>query len=168
MANKTSDFWIKMNPLMKPLMNTPLHWLFGSRLGLIRFKGRKSGKSFVTPVGYNLFGDCIIIVLSETHNRQWWRNYREPWPMDIKYKGRWRSGAAVWIEPGSAEYVDRFGQIFKRDPFVAKIMKIEDFDVEEGLRQDQLKILLENTTGMVKYTDEKTDPGTTPGPPSQP
>ena len=67
-----------------------------------------------------------------------------------------------------SEYVGRFGQIFKRDPFVAKIMKIEDFDVEEGLRQDQLEILLENTTGMVKYTDEKTDPGTTPGPPSQP
>jgi hypothetical protein len=155
MANRMSDFWIKMNPWMKPLMNTPLHWIFSSRIVLVRFRGRKSGKEFVTPVGYNLFDDCIIIALSETHNRSWWKNYRQPWPMDIKYKGRWRSGEAVWIEPGSDEYVDRFNRIFKRDPFLAKIMKIDDFDREQGLQDHQVKILLDNTTGMVKYTDEE-------------
>ena len=158
MANKTSDFWIKLNPLVRPLLNSPLHWIFSPRLLLIRFKGRKSGKEFVTPVGYNVFSDCIAIILSETHNRQWWRNFREPWPMEIKYKGRWRSGEAVWVEPGSEEYLDAFNRIFKRDPFIARIMKIEDFDIAEGLRQDQLEILLANTTGMVKYTDEETGP----------
>lgn len=157
MANKYSDFSIRMNPLVKLLMNSPLHWVLSSGLILIRFKGRKSGKEFVTPVGYQRFDDCLIILLSETHNRQWWRNYRQPWPMDVKYKGRWRSGEALWIEPGSEEYVDRIERIFKRAPFIAKIMKIEGFDAAEGLRPEQLEILLENTTGMVKYADEETD-----------
>ena len=157
MANKFSDFWIRMNPLVKLLMNSPLNWLLSSRLMLIRFEGRKSGKEFVTPVGYYRLGEFLVILLTETCNRQWWRNYRQPWPMDVKYKGRWRSGEAVWVEPGSEEYVDRMDQIFRRDPFIAKIMKIEDFDVAEGLRQHQLEILLENTTGMVKYADQETD-----------
>ena len=103
MANKYSDTAIKLNPLVKPLLNAPLHRILSSTLMLIRFKGRKSGKEFVTPVGYKAFEDCLIILLSETHNRQWWRNFREPWPMDIKFKGRWRSGDAVWVEPGSEE-----------------------------------------------------------------
>jgi hypothetical protein len=159
MANKFSDFSIRMNPLVKLLMNSPLHWVLSSSLMLIRFKGRKSGKEFVTPVGYRRSDDCLIILLTETHNRQWWRNYRQPWPMDVKYKGRWRSGEALWIEPGSEEYVDRIERIFKRAPFIAKIMKIEGFDADDGLRQEQLEILLENTTGMVKYADEETDRG---------
>lgn len=62
----------------------------------------------------------------------------------------------MWVEPGSDEYRDCFNRIFTRDPFLAGIMKIEDFDVAEGLRPDQLEILVANTTGMVTYTDDET------------
>ena len=51
--------------------------------------------------------------------------------------------------------MDRVERIFKRDPLIARIRKIEDFDGAEGLRQDQLEILLENTTGVVRYADEQ-------------
>ncbi len=159
MANRYSDLSIRLNPLVKPLLDSPLHWILSSSLMLIRFKGRKTGKEFVTPVGYKAADDCLVILLSETFNRQWWRNFREPWPMDIKYKGRWRSGEAVWVEPGSEEYVTRIEKIFADDPFIAKIMKVEGFDGAKGLRPDELTVLLENTTGMVKYADRETGRG---------
>ena len=83
MANKYSDTAIKMNFLVKPLLRSPLHWLLSSSVALMRFKGRKSGKVFETPVGFTKFGDEILISLTETRNRQWWRNYRQPWPMSL-------------------------------------------------------------------------------------
>jgi len=121
-SNWFSYFSIKTNWLMQPLLNSPMHWLFSSTLMLIRFKGRKSGNEFVTPVSYEVFSDCITIPLSETSTRTWWRNYRKPWPMDIRLKGKWRSGEAVYLEPGSEEYLDRYNQMFRRNPFQARIL----------------------------------------------
>lgn len=132
-------------------MNSPLHWIFSSRLVLLKFKGRKSGKEFVTPVGYSKFDDIFLISLTETHNRQWWRNYLELWPMELQYKGKWRSGKAVWIKPGSDEYKQLFEQIFNRDRFMPKIFKIHDYDRRIGLTKAQLDILLNATSGLVRF-----------------
>jgi hypothetical protein len=38
-ANKISDFGIRMDPIVKRLMNSPLHWILSFGLMLIRFKG---------------------------------------------------------------------------------------------------------------------------------
>jgi len=149
--NKVSDFFIKANWVMKPIMNSPLHWIFSSRLVLLKFTGRKSGKEFVTPVGYSKFSDTFFITLTETHNRLWWHNYIEPWPMELKYKGKWRSGQAVWIKPDSVEYKQLFEQIFNRDRFMPKIFKIHDYDRSVGLTAAQLDILLKASSGLVRF-----------------
>jgi hypothetical protein len=152
--NKASDFFIKMNPLIKPILNTSFHYLLSSRLVLMRFTGRKSGKTFVTPVGYTAFDDTVVITLTETHNRNWWRNFREPWPMEIKLKGQWLQGEAVWIAPGCDEYIDWFEQIFNRDKFMPKIFKIHNYDRSQGLRPDQVDTLLSNSSGLVKFKNK--------------
>ena len=43
--------WI-MNPAIKLILRSPLHGLMSKRLLLITFTGRKSGKQFTTPLGY--------------------------------------------------------------------------------------------------------------------
>ncbi len=150
MANKYSDTAIRMNFLVKPLLRSPLHWLLSSSVALMRFKGRKSGKEFETPVGFTKFGNEFLICLTETRNRQWWRNYREPWPMSLKYKRRWLEGEARWLEPGSAEYRRNFERVFRRVSYTPRIYKIYDFDAEQGLTDAQLQILLDNTSGIVQ------------------
>ncbi len=150
--NKVSDFFIKMNPVIHPILDSCFHRLFSSRLVLLKFTGRKSGKEFVTPVGYSKFGDTILIGLTETHNRNWWRNYREPWPMMLKHKGRWLEGEGLVVVPGSEEYVAWCDKIFTRDAFMPKIFKIHDYNPDEGLQDGQLQILLENGSGLVKFT----------------
>jgi len=149
--NKVSDFFIRANWLIRPLMDSPFHWLLSSRLVLLRFRGRKSGKEFVTPVAYTKFDDWILICLTETRGRKWWRNYTTPWPMELKYRGAWRSGYAVVVAPGSDEYRQWYERIFNRDGFMAKIMKIHDYDRKAGLTAAQLDILLQATTGLVKF-----------------
>ena len=141
-----------MNPIIKPLLNSPFHFLFSSRLILLRFNGRKSGKTFITPVGYSDFSDHIIITLTETHNRHWWRNFRQTWPLDIKMKGKWTTGNAILIAAGSDDYADWFEKIFNRDTFMPKIFKIHDYDKNVGLTSAQLELLLKNTSGLVKFT----------------
>ncbi len=153
--NKVSDFFIKANWAIKPLMDSPFHWLLSSRLVLLKFKGRKSGQEFVTPVGYTKFDDTIIITLTETQNRQWWKNYREAWPMELKYKGKWRSGYAVFIPPGSDGYHQWFEKIFNRDHFMPKIFKIHDYDRAKGLTAQQMEILLTAGSGLVKFSATK-------------
>ncbi|MBB3048191.1 hypothetical protein FHR99_002465 [Litorivivens lipolytica] len=151
MANKYSDTAIRMNFLVKPLLRSPLHWLMSSNVALIRFKGRKSGKAFETPVAYTKFDNEFLIGLSETHNRQWWRNYREPWPLQLKYKRRWLEGEAHWLEPGSDAYRQSFDRIFKRVSYLPKIYKVYDFDAAQGLTDAQLQVLLDNGSGMVRF-----------------
>ncbi len=149
--NKVSDFFIKANWAIKPLMDSPFHWLLSSRLVLLKFKGRKSGQEFVTPVGYSKFDDTIMITLTETHNRQWWKNYREVWPMELKYKGKWRSGYAILIPSTSEAYRQWFEKIFNRDHFMPKIFKIHDYDRKQGLTAAQLMVLQNAGSGLVHF-----------------
>ena len=58
-----------LNPLMKLILNSPFHRLMSSRVMVISFTGRKSGKHFAIPVAYTWEGNHVIVV---THGA--WRN----------------------------------------------------------------------------------------------
>jgi hypothetical protein len=48
-----------INPIMSLLLRSPIHGLWSKSAMLITFKGRKSGKSFTTPVRYRQDNDVI-------------------------------------------------------------------------------------------------------------
>lgn len=148
--NKISEFFTGLNWAIKPLMDSPFRFVLSHYVTLMKFTGRQSGKEFITPVGYNRFGDTILIALSDTTNRKWWRNYREPWPMQLQCKGKWISGTAVVVEPGSAEFKTCLEKIFNRRPFMAKILKIQDYKPELGLTPVKLALMLEEGNGLVR------------------
>jgi hypothetical protein len=149
--NKTSEFFIRLNWLITPLLDSRWHVLLSGWVALLKFRGRKSGREFVTPVAYQRFGDTILITLTETRNRQWWRNYRQTWPMALKIRGEWRQGVAVLVKPSSEAYRAGFEKIFNRHPFIARIMKIDDYRPEQGLTEAQLAVLLQAGSGLVKF-----------------
>ena len=109
--NRTSEVFIRLNWLITPLLASRWHGVLSGWLALLKFRGRKSGREFVTPVAYHRFGDTILIGLTETRDRQWWRNYRRPWPMALKLGGEWREGVAVLQEPGGEDYRAGFEKI---------------------------------------------------------
>jgi hypothetical protein len=45
------------------------------RLIVIRYVGRRSGKTFETPVAYSRRGDDVTIGVSFPDKKSWWRNF---------------------------------------------------------------------------------------------
>ncbi|MCW2593956.1 MAG: hypothetical protein JWQ86_6383 [Mycobacterium sp.] len=57
-------------------MNVPvLGQLVRRGMVVIRYTGRKSGKSFELPVGYRRTGDQLVIGVSMPDKKSWWRNF---------------------------------------------------------------------------------------------
>lgn len=82
-----------MNRFMSTILRLPLlHRMLSNMMLLITFTGRKSGKSYTTPVGYQRNGDTIIILTKRF--RTWWRNFEDPAPVSLRLKGRDVEGTA--------------------------------------------------------------------------
>lgn len=64
--NKIGNFF------MKPLLSSFLHFFVSGQIMLIRFKGRKSGKIYETPVEYRQDGDTVTFFTQR--DRLWWKN----------------------------------------------------------------------------------------------
>jgi hypothetical protein len=44
-------------------------------LVVIRYTGRKSGKTFELPVGYRRSGDSVVVPVGMPDRKSWWRNF---------------------------------------------------------------------------------------------
>lgn len=78
--------FVVINPLMALLLRSPLHRLLSGSLMLITFTGRRSGRSFKTPVRY-ICNDGIVRCFTASEN-QWWRNLRGGSPVTLRISGQ--------------------------------------------------------------------------------
>jgi deazaflavin-dependent oxidoreductase (nitroreductase family) len=84
-----------VNPLVRALLRSPAHGLVSSHLALITVTGRRSGRTYTFPVGYHRDGDVVTIGIDWPDRKRWWRNLREPAPVEIRLAGARRTGTAV-------------------------------------------------------------------------
>ena len=80
------------------LINAPvIGRLIGRGLVVIRYVGRRSGKTFEIPVGYRRSGHNLIIGVTSPDSKSWWRNFLgEGGPITfLNFNGRDRDGQAV-------------------------------------------------------------------------
>jgi deazaflavin-dependent oxidoreductase (nitroreductase family) len=75
---------------MKFVLRSPVHGMVSKSLLLITFTGRKSGKTYTTPVSYSQYGDRVYIF---TH-AGWWKNLRSIAPVTLHIRGRDLQGQA--------------------------------------------------------------------------
>jgi deazaflavin-dependent oxidoreductase (nitroreductase family) len=61
-----------VNLIVVMLLKSPIHWLWSDSLVVIVFTGRKTGKSYRTPVRYVRKGDVVQCFTSKSGG--WWRN----------------------------------------------------------------------------------------------
>lgn len=61
-----------INPLMALLLRSPLHFLMSGSLMLITFTGKRTGRSYTTPVRYVRDGETVRCFTSRT--TRWWPN----------------------------------------------------------------------------------------------
>ncbi len=79
-----------VNRTMKLVLRSPVHGMVDKTVLLITFTGRKSGKTYTTPVDYSQDGDQVTIF---TH-ADWWKNLRGGAPVTLRIRGRELQGLA--------------------------------------------------------------------------
>lgn len=75
------------------ILRSPLHFVMSGKYTIIEFKGRKSGRSYSTPVAYVREGDKILI----TTDSPWWRNMSGGAPVTVVLRGRRVSGKGTAV-----------------------------------------------------------------------
>ena len=80
------SLFVLVNPLIRSVLRSPLHGLLSGNLMLIRFKGRISGREFVTPVRYIRNGKTIQCFTGRSN--QWWRNMRDGSDVVLRLAGK--------------------------------------------------------------------------------
>lgn len=86
-----------VNRIIPLLLRSPLlHRLLSRDLMLITFTGRKSGRTFTTPVTYTPSAQGVIFF----SNQRWWSNLRGGAPVTLRLRGRDVRGWAAPVEDG--------------------------------------------------------------------
>ncbi len=77
-----------VNNAMKLILRSPVYGMVSKNILLITFIGRKSGKTFTTPVSYSQCGNQVYVF---TH-ASWWKNLRRDTPVTLWIRGREAKG----------------------------------------------------------------------------
>lgn len=84
-----------LNPLVIALLKSPLHSLMSKDVMLITFTGRRSGRSYTTPVSYVCEGQTVRCFTRSLN--AWWRNLRGGAGVSLRIRGEEQRGHAEAI-----------------------------------------------------------------------
>jgi hypothetical protein len=79
------------NPLMRRLIDSPVHWPLSSWFAVLAWTGRKTGGRYSTPVSYLREGGTAYVTTGD----RWWRNLTGGPPVAMRIAGRWHEGTAA-------------------------------------------------------------------------
>lgn len=105
------------NAIVSSLLRSPLHRVLSSSTNLVRYIGRRSGRTFTTPTQYVRRGDDLIIAIARPETKTWWRNFRSDRDVEVLVQGRWlpMTGRAIVgadepesVAPLLDAYLERF------------------------------------------------------------
>jgi hypothetical protein len=65
------------------------------RFTVITYTGRRSGRTFSTPVAYKRAGTTVTIGVQMPEAKNWWRNFLDGGPIALQLGGVHRTGHAV-------------------------------------------------------------------------
>ena len=133
----------QLNPAVAWLLRSPFHPVLSGGLLLLGVTGHRTGRRYWIPVGYRRDGDGLTVLVSRPRRKQWWRNYREPAPVDVLLRGRLRHGSAHVVPPGSARFAAAFDETFRRLPRLGGQFGIR-YDRRTGLTPCQVQTLATN------------------------
>jgi F420H(2)-dependent quinone reductase len=122
-----SRFWMTnraVNPILVPILTAPIGRRLGTKLTVLRYRGRRTGLTHQLVVQYARDGDTMWILPGDPENKRWWRNFRTVWPVDVRLTGRWHHASAVALDSvcHSSEVrsgLAAYGRVFPKAHFPA-------------------------------------------------
>ncbi|MET0237081.1 MAG: nitroreductase/quinone reductase family protein [Kibdelosporangium sp.] len=87
----------RVNAWVSTLRSSPRWGRMVSRhLTIVTYTGRRSGRTFSTPVGFRRTGDVVTIGVQLPEAKKWWRNFLDDGgPITLELDGADRAGHAV-------------------------------------------------------------------------
>ncbi len=85
------------NALVCAALRSPLHRLASSKFVLVRYQGRRSGRTITTPTMYEAHDADVVILVGRPGRKTWWRNFADEHPVEILLRGRWLPMRAVVV-----------------------------------------------------------------------
>lgn len=133
------DRWTtRANAAVVWVLRSPLHPLVSWGLMLVTVTGRRTGRVYTIPVGYQRDGDALVVLVSWPARKQWWRNYRERRPIEVGLRGRTIAGHALVVPATSPAFRDAIERTLRRVPFMGAQFGIR-YDRRTGLTAEQLR-----------------------------
>jgi deazaflavin-dependent oxidoreductase (nitroreductase family) len=149
----------RLNPAVGWLLRSRFHPLASWGLALLHVTGRKSGRRYWIPVGYQRHGATVIVLVSHASRKQWWRNYREPGPVELILRGRVVHGRAKVLPPDSEAFRTAMDGTFRRIPGLGRQFGIRR-DRKTGLTAEQARTVARDGA-IVSIVLEPTSPSAT-------
>jgi deazaflavin-dependent oxidoreductase (nitroreductase family) len=109
------------NDFMSWLLRSPFHGVVSSGMLLITVKGRKTGRTYTTPVGYFEDGGYLWVLTSR--DRTWWRNLQGGAEVNLFLKRKRVPGRAETVLE-AASVQTRLVDYLKHVPQAAKPLGI--------------------------------------------
>jgi hypothetical protein len=144
-----NDLISPINPLVAALLRSPLHFIASKGLMLLSWNGRRSGRSFSIPVGYQRDGNAVIVLISKPGEKTWWKNFREPWAAELLIRRCLRQATGTCVAPGSPEFFERVETTLTQLPWMGKQLGI-DYQRGQDLDDEQRTILMQKC-GVVRF-----------------
>ncbi len=119
---------------MKLMLRSPMHGVVSKTVLLITFTGRKSGKTYTTPVDYSQDGDQVYIF---TH-ANWWTNLRGGAPVTLRIRGRELQGLAEPVAEDKQAVAEGLSQHLQKVPSDARYYGVT-FDDHKNPRVEEVK-----------------------------
>ena len=119
---------------MKFILRSPTHGMVSKTMLLITFTGRKSGKTYTTPVDYSQDGDQVAIF---TH-ANWWKNLNGGSPVTLRMRGRDLQGIAEPVAEDKGAVAAGLMEHLRKVPSDAKYYGVT-FDDQKNPRAEEVE-----------------------------
>lgn len=103
-----------LNPLVIALLKSPLHSVMSKDVMLVTFTGRRSGRSYTTPVSYVREGQAVRCFTGSY--TAWWRNLRGGADVSLHIRGTEQQGHAEAISGEPKRTADALTAFLTRLP----------------------------------------------------
>ncbi|MDG1399742.1 MAG: nitroreductase/quinone reductase family protein [Candidatus Binatia bacterium] len=137
MTAQAAFYRYMLNPVMRALLRSPLHGIASGSIGILHFKGRRTGRSLDTPLSFMREGETIWL-LSATTTR-WWMNFRgaDALPVEMEIAGKYYPGHARLFEGDSEALRDGVRRFIAAVPRDAPIYALK-LDAQKQVREESL------------------------------
>lgn len=106
-----------LNQMMKVMLTTPvLQRIVGGSTALVTFVGRRSGRTFTTPISYAVIDGRVIMTGHRT--RSWWRNLIDNPEIEMRLRGRRHHGTASILK--GEESIELLARLLEMQPSLAR------------------------------------------------